>query len=117
MLTDLLLENLYSMFLTRYDSDMSLVVRKPVFGVSDQVRHKPGCTATQDGMRLEIPDLGSGGIVLCSENKDADQLRGYREADLRLCFRIRKKPVFTRHGSYSMFLTRYDSDIENGVGR
>ena len=28
---------------------MSPVVRKPVFGVSDQVRHKPGCTATQDG--------------------------------------------------------------------
>ena len=27
----------------------SLVVRKPVFGVSDQVRHKPGCTATEDG--------------------------------------------------------------------
>ena len=29
--------------------DLSLVVRKPVFGVSDQVRHKPGCTATEDG--------------------------------------------------------------------
>ena len=28
---------------------MILVVRKPVFGVSDQVRHKPGCTATGDG--------------------------------------------------------------------
>ena len=28
---------------------MSLVVRKLVFGVSDQVRHKPGCTATEDG--------------------------------------------------------------------
>ena len=28
---------------------MSLVVRKPVYGVSDQVPHKPGCTATQDG--------------------------------------------------------------------
>ena len=27
---------------------MSLV-RKPVFGVSNQVRHKPGCTATEDG--------------------------------------------------------------------
>ena len=25
-----------------------------------------------------------------SENKGADQLRGYREADLRLCFRICK---------------------------
>ena len=28
---------------------MRLVVRKPVFGVSDQVRHKPTCTATEDG--------------------------------------------------------------------
>ena len=25
---------------------------------------------------------------LCSENKGADQLHGYREADLRLCFGI-----------------------------
>ena len=29
--------------------NMSLVVRKPVFGVSDQVRHKQGCTITEDG--------------------------------------------------------------------
>ena len=35
----------------------------------------------------------------CSENKGADQLRGYREADLRLCFRIGKIPVFSRCGS------------------
>ena len=34
-----------------------------------------------------------------SENKGADQLRGYREADLRLCFRICKKPVFSQRGS------------------
>ena len=27
----------------------SRVVRKPVFGVSDQVRHKPGCTTTEEG--------------------------------------------------------------------
>ena len=31
----------------------------------------------------------------CSENKGADQLRGDREADLRLCFRICKKPVLS----------------------
>ena len=37
-----------------------------------------------------------------SENKGADQLRGYHEADLRLCFRICKKPVFSRRGSYDM---------------
>ena len=28
---------------------MNLVMRKPVFGVSDQVRHKPRCTAAEDG--------------------------------------------------------------------
>ena len=39
---------------------------------------------------------------LCSENKGADQLRGYREADLRLCFRICKKPVFLRCGSITV---------------
>ena len=44
--------------------DMSLVVRKPVFGVFHQVPHKPGCTATDDGWRLEISYLGSRGIVL-----------------------------------------------------
>ena len=27
----------------------SLIVSKPVFGVSDQVRHKPVCTTTEDG--------------------------------------------------------------------
>ena len=31
----------------------------------------------------------------CSENKGADQLRGYRKADLRLCFRICKMFVFS----------------------
>ena len=31
---------------------------------------------------------------ICSENKGADQLRGYREADLSLCFRICKKAGF-----------------------
>ena len=31
---------------------------------SDQVRHKPGCTNTEDGLRLEILDLGSREIVL-----------------------------------------------------
>ena len=32
---------------------------------------------------------------LCSKNKGADQLHGYREADLHLCFRICKKLVFS----------------------
>ena len=49
---------------TRPLYSMSLVVRKPVFGVSEQVPHKPGCTATEDVKRPEISDLGSRGIVL-----------------------------------------------------
>ena len=32
--------------------------------VSDLVRNKPGCTATEDGKRLEISDLESREIVL-----------------------------------------------------
>ena len=39
-------------------------MKKPVFGVFDQVLHKLGCTDTEDGRRLEISDLGSRGIVL-----------------------------------------------------
>ena len=35
---------------------MNRVMRKPVFGVSDQVRQKPGPTATEIGSKLEIPD-------------------------------------------------------------
>ena len=35
-----------------------------------------------------------------SENKGADQLRGNREADLRLCFRIGRLLVFSCDGSY-----------------
>ena len=31
--------------------------RKLVFGVSDQVSHKPACADTEDGYKLEISDL------------------------------------------------------------
>ena len=43
---------------------MSLVMRKPVFGVCDQVRLKPACTASETGWNLEILDLERRGIIL-----------------------------------------------------
>ena len=43
----------------------------------------------------------------CSENKDADQLRGYREADLRLCFRPSKLLVFSRTGSINLSFVKH----------
>ena len=49
----------------------------------------------------------------CSENKGADQLRGYREADLRLCFRLGKNPVFSRCGSMiHMYMHHLSSSAE-----
>ena len=57
--------------------------------VSDLVGHKPGCTATEDGRGLKFRIKKVEGLYYpCSENKGADQLRGYCKADLRLCFRI-----------------------------
>ena len=63
--------------------------------VSEQVRHKPTCTVTEKE-KLEISDLSRRGLLYypSSENKGADQLRGYREADLRLCFRLCRLLVF-----------------------
>ena len=45
------------------------------------------------GLKFWI-QIVEGLYYLCSENKGADQLRGYREADLRLCFCICKKNGF-----------------------
>ena len=46
------------------------------------------------GLKFRIKKV-EGLYYLCSENKGADQLRGYHEADLRLCFRIWKMLVFS----------------------
>ena len=54
------------------------------------------------GLKFRIKNV-MGLYYLCSENIGADQLRGYREADLRLCFRICKKPIFSLRGSYYFY--------------
>ena len=46
------------------------------------------------GLKFQIEKV-EGLYYPCSENKGPDHLRDYREADLRLCFRICKKPVFS----------------------
>ena len=63
-------------------------MRKPFFGVSDQVRHKQAVQLQKmaaRGLKFRSKKV-EGLFYLCSENKGADQLRGYREADLRLGF-------------------------------
>ena len=55
---------------------MSHVTRKPVFGVCDQVRLKPACSATEASWRLEIvamTDIYRYYIIQRANDKDADQ--------------------------------------------
>ena len=77
-------------------AQMSRIVRKPVFGVSDQVRHKRAVQPQKlaRGLKFWIK-VEEELYYPYSENKGADQLRGHREADLHLCFRICKKQVFS----------------------
>ena len=52
-------------------------MRKPVFGVSDQVPHKPACTKQKMARGLKVRIKEEEGLYyLCSENKSVDQLRG-----------------------------------------
>ena len=72
---------------------MSRVMRKPTFWF-------PTWSDTNQAVKLQLQKMAGGWkcrikkierlYYLCSENKGADQLRGYREADLRLCFCICK---------------------------
>ena len=68
---------------------------------------------------LKFSDLGSRGIVLsiilCKENKSADQLGGFLAADLRLCFRISKKHAVSCRGSTNVSISKWHflSDISS----
>ena len=46
---------------------MTLVLRKPVFVVFDQVRHKQACSASETSLSLEILDIASRGILLSKQ--------------------------------------------------
>ena len=74
-------ENLYSRFPTRSDTNWPVQSQKKVRILKFSILVKEKL------------------CYLSSENKGADQLRGYRKADLRLCFHIDKNPVFSCHGS------------------
>ena len=64
------------LFPTRSDTNSAVQLQKMARGLKFRIKKVEG-----------LP-------YLCSENKGADQLRGYREADLCLCFRICKMLVF-----------------------
>ena len=75
---------------------MSLVVRKPVFGFPTRSNTNRAVLSQKKarGLKFRIQEV-EGLYYPSRENKGADQLRGYSEDDLRLCFRVCKKPVFS----------------------
>ena len=89
-------------------------MRKPVFGVSDQVPHKPGCTGTEDGYKacFELRKMRDCTIFV-AKNKGADPFRGHREADLCLCFRIYKKSGFLITKLISTFIKEQQCVVES----
>ena len=70
-------------------------MRKPVFGfpTRSDTNRAVQLQKMARGLKFRIQEV-KGLYYPCSENKDADQLC-YREADLRLCFRLCKKSVFS----------------------
>ena len=73
-------------------------MKKTVFRVSDTNRAvQPQKMARAMKFRIYVVE---GSYYPYSENKGADQLCNYCAADLCLCFRICKKPVFSQRGSY-----------------
>ena len=82
---------------------LSPLTRKPTMWFlnrSDTNRAaQPQKTPTRRSLKFRI--LKEEGLYFpSSENKGADQLRGYREADLRLCFSLCKLLVFSSGGSF-----------------
>ena len=71
-------------------------MRKPVFGFPTRSATNQAVQPQKMSRSLKFQIKEVDGLYYpYSENKGADQLRGYREADLRLCFRICKTLVFS----------------------
>ena len=57
------------------------------------------------GLKFRIKKV-EGLFYLCSENKGADQLRSYSEADLRLCFHICKITRLIKYNYENLLISR-----------
>ena len=78
---------------------MSLVTRKPVFGVFDQGRLKPVCSATEVRWRFEISDIETRGIILSRKQTPKALIR------LRRCAG-RSAPLMFAYG-----INRFSDDL------
>ena len=79
---------------------LSLCMSKPTIWFQTRYDTNQAVQSQKQARSLKFRILEEEGLYyLCSENKGADQLRGHREADLRLCFRLCKLLIFSCTGS------------------
>ena len=75
-----------------------------LFRVSDQVQHKPGCTATEDSLRREILVMEEESIYVAKTNV-LIKLRGYRQLICSFVF-ANAKSSFSHDAAHKWMLMR-----------
>ena len=79
-------------------------MRKPTFWFQTWSDTNQAVQLQKMARGLKFQTLKVEGLYyLCSENKGADQLRGYREADLRLCFRYIEDRWFSHDVAHRIY--------------
>ena len=83
---------------------MSRLVGKPTMWFSTRSDTNRAVLSQKQARSLKFwSEVEEGWYYPSNENKGADQLRGYREADLCLCFCLCRLLVFSRGGSNIQF--------------
>ena len=91
--------NIYGIHMHVYPY-MGLVARKPVFGVSDKVRFKPVCLATETSKKIEISPVASLHMKFSKKRitKALIRLRGCAGWSAPVLFANPRRQVFSRRG-------------------
>ena len=81
---------------------MGCDARKPVFGVSDKLRCKPACPATETSKKIEISLVASLDMILSNKGitKALTSLRRCAGWSAPLLFTNSRRQVFSRRGPY-----------------
>ena len=95
--------NILSLFMQCcYEHHFSLVATKPVFGVSDKMRFKPACSATETSLKIEISLVASLDMVLSKQRstKALIRLRGWAGWSAPMLFANPRRQVFSHRSPF-----------------
>ena len=89
---------------------MSLVTRKPVFGMFDHVRLKPACSAIETSLSLEISAIASRGIIVSRQRTAKALIRLHSCAGW-------SAPILFTYGTKQVFLWLGSCGEPNGYSQ